>query len=662
MIHIQCQCGEPLELPASVVGQPMPCPACGQSLRPVSGGGAEDATDAIVPRLAVRTGPLAGGQFFLVGGQPIEIGKLPEKPIHLPGTQVSRGHCRLVRLNGGWRVEDQHSTNGLFANGYRVTRHDLADGDVVRIGEYELVYWSGVAAPVKGAARDEDDELVKVLEDSSGETWIAPAPIAPVESKAPVKAVPAKGKPVRDEMFDDVGVEYGLAPAAAPARIPLPAYIHKPHSMAAVAAAASFNPVPSGPGEICPSCDKTLAAGAKICVTCGIKLKSGRPIVMSQGIDEETLYHNARQIITWLSWVVTLGIYPIASEGFGLKKPYAIWGLAAVTILVSLVFTCYQGYGGDMRSAKQLLLWSGSRDPDPQMLEMMYDHAENEGDTEAFYAKVNELAPTVPKKEVLVAAYKELTPREKCFGEFHFYQLLTHAFLHGGLMHLAGNMLFFLVFGTRVNALIGNGKTLILYPILAVIAAVVYMISVGDAPPFAMLGASGAIMGLAGMYLVLFPVHKVHMSFWIRPAMLLGPMLVLGVLLGFAWVALKLFIIFPVVIITLLRFARMLLRPFIKTWKLRGFWVVLFYLAFDIVATLRGSKDGTAHWAHLGGFIAGMVIALGLLLARQVNARGGDLLSVALGRYAWPLLGKPSQRKEDPELVPLPRAVAIPMQ
>ena len=54
-----------------------------------------------------------------------------------------------------------------------------------------------------------------------------------------------------------------------------------------------------------------------------------------------------------------------------------------------------------------------------------------------------------------------------------------------------------------------------------------------------------------------------------------------------------------------------------------------------------GVETGTAHWAHLGGFAAGAVIALALLFGRLLNAGGGDLVSVILGRHAWKLIGRP---------------------
>ena len=72
-----------------------------------------------------------------------------------------------------------------------------------------------------------------------------------------------------------------------------------------------------------------------------------------------------------------------------------------------------------------------------------------------------------------------------------------------------------------------------------------------------------------------------------------------------------------------------------------GFWVLLFYLAFDGLLTLVHGRYTVGHWAQLGGFAGGMALGLLLLITRLVNARGGDLLSALLGRRAWPLVGKP---------------------
>jgi membrane associated rhomboid family serine protease len=188
------------------------------------------------------------------------------------------------------------------------------------------------------------------------------------------------------------------------------------------------------------------------------------------------------------------------------------------------------------------------------------------------------------------------------------YQLFTHALLHADPLHLASNLLFLFVFGTRVNALIGNVLTAILYPLLAVLAAVSQLAATkSEDVVIPNLGASGAVMGLAGMYFVLMPTAKVHMIAWWRWGLL-------------RWFELNL-----------------------KQWAVRGFWVVLFYLSFEVIYTAVGMEDDVAHWAHLGGFLFGAVIALILLLSRLVNARGGDLLSAMLGKAAWKLLGKPNR-------------------
>ena len=83
-----------------------------------------------------------------------------------------------------------------------------------------------------------------------------------------------------------------------------------------------------------------------------------------------------------------------------------------------------------------------------------------------------------------VADLSRQLAKPRC-GEFHWYQLITHAFLHDTssifnfIMHLSGNLVFMLVFGTRVNALIGNLATAIVYPILAVCAATAHLAFLG---------------------------------------------------------------------------------------------------------------------------------------------------------------------------------------
>ena len=144
MLRLTCQCGETIDLPISFIGEAADCPLCGKSLRAVAGVSLQEGEN-VTARLAISRGPeRIGEQFFLAGGSPVDIGKLPEKHIALMGAGMSRNHCRLIPFNGGWTLEDQKSTNGLFVNGTRVQRAELHGGDIIQVGEYELRYESFV--------------------------------------------------------------------------------------------------------------------------------------------------------------------------------------------------------------------------------------------------------------------------------------------------------------------------------------------------------------------------------------------------------------------------------------------------------------------------------------------------------------------------------------
>jgi len=324
----------------------------------------------------------------------------------------------------------------------------------------------------------------------------------------------------------------------------------------------------------CPSCGHSYPFGSKICVSCGIDLETGRPLLTAREVDEDSLYVNTESVVRAISFVIPFGLYPVASEGFGTRKPYVVWAIAVITVVISVIFWVTNFRAPTMqRTDLTFMLWAGNH---PAAVE------------------------TTPQPFAI-----EVAPT----GEFRWWQLITYAFLHQGVLHLAGNVVFLLVLGSRVNALIGQIKTAILYPLFAICAALAYLLAERHGPLAPMLGASGAVMGMAGMYLVLFPIHRVHMVVWLRN------------------------------LFTGLRLSH-------NIFAISGFWVVLFYLAFDVLATLLGSRDHVAHWAHLGGFVAGVVIGLALLVTRQVDAHGGDLISVVLGRRAWVLIGKPSERAQ----------------
>jgi membrane associated rhomboid family serine protease len=96
----------------------------------------------------------------------------------------------------------------------------------------------------------------------------------------------------------------------------------------------------------------------------------------------------------------------------------------------------------------------------------------------------------------------------------HGLTLLTSMFLHGGLLHLAGNMLYLWIFGNNIEDAIGHGKFVLFY-LLSGIAAVVAHMAFDVTSPIPMIGASGAISGVLGAYALLYPHARVVVMFWL---------------------------------------------------------------------------------------------------------------------------------------------------
>src|SRR5271166_1799251 len=92
-------------------------------------------------------------------------------------------------------------------------------------------------------------------------------------------------------------------------------------------------------------------------------------------------------------------------------------------------------------------------------------------------------------------------------NDFSLVQLFTYVFVHGDLLHLAGNMMFLFVFGNAVNAKLGHGLFVACYFLLGAFSGACWLIFSNG---IALVGASGAIMGLVGIFFVLFPKNDVQ--------------------------------------------------------------------------------------------------------------------------------------------------------
>jgi len=178
---------------------------------------------------------------------------------------------------------------------------------------------------------------------------------------------------------------------------------------------------------------------------------------------------------------------------------------------------------------------------------------------------------------VLVFLYEySLGPSQELFirswglvpDEFSYSRLFTSMFLHGGWMHIIGNMWFLWIFGDNIEDTLGHSKFLLFYLACGVAAGMAqYFVNVSSRVP--MVGASGAIAGVMGAYMVKFPHARIRtLIFWIFITFLDIP----------AWV---------------------MLIYWFGTQLLSG---------INSVGYKQAYQGGTAFFAHIGGFIVGLIL------------------------------------------------------
>ncbi len=152
---------------------------------------------------------------------------------------------------------------------------------------------------------------------------------------------------------------------------------------------------------------------------------------------------------------------------------------------------------------------------------------------------------------------------DRIFAGLGLETLVTHMFLHGSWMHLIGNMLFLWIYGDNLEEKFGHFGFVVFYLACGLVAAFAQMLLSpdGDVP---MVGASGAIAGVMGGYLLLFPRARVD------------------------------------VLVIFIVFFKVFSLP---AWGLLGFWIVSQF-AYGMI----GVDDAVAYWAHAGGFVAGLAL------------------------------------------------------
>lgn len=155
-----------------------------------------------------------------------------------------------------------------------------------------------------------------------------------------------------------------------------------------------------------------------------------------------------------------------------------------------------------------------------------------------------------------------------------YLTLLTSMFMHGGIMHILGNMWFLWIFGDNIEQDMGKPRYIVFYLLTGVLASLAHVFTNTSGPGALVpsLGASGAISGVMGAYLLLHTFRRVTV---------------------------------------------LLLRIIIDVpgWVAVGMW-----FGFQVISSLAGQSDGVAYAAHIGGFVAGAALAYPFMIGRRKPA------------------------------------------
>ncbi len=206
-------------------------------------------------------------------------------------------------------------------------------------------------------------------------------------------------------------------------------------------------------------------------------------------------------------------LIPIRDHNPSTQKPYVTWGLMGINILIFM----------------------------------------------AYWGRMDDINVFVPLYNTWA-----LQPIDVSHGS-EFYTLLSYQFLHGGFMHLAGNMLFLWIFGDNLEEELGHLGFLGFYLMSGVAAGLMQALAdPGSYIPI--IGASGAIAGVMGGYMLLFPKAKVDVL--------------------------------------------LLIIIFFKIFSFRAWLVLGVWFGFQLWSTFTGGDSGVAWLAHVGGFIAGATLML----------------------------------------------------
>jgi membrane associated rhomboid family serine protease len=247
-------------------------------------------------------------------------------------------------------------------------------------------------------------------------------------------------------------------------------------------------------------------------------------------------------------------------------------------------------------------LWEEAKKPSRDIVDVWDAKLRMQEDTGALQQEMDSLGDSYVElnSASLLSKYAFIPAHPTLLG------LLAANFLHGGWLHLIGNMWFLWLAGAILEDTWGR----LIYPAFYLIAGILAfqvhaMVNIGSFTPT--IGASGAIAGLMGAFLVRFPTTKIEMGY-----------------------------------LFFYRFYR---------FKMAAYWLLPVWLLMEILYGSSGLSSGVAHWAHVGGFAFGALIALAIQKTgiEQMAEKGIQ------GKISWvshPLLAEASEQMEKEQLDP----------
>ncbi len=235
---------------------------------------------------------------------------------------------------------------------------------------------------------------------------------------------------------------------------------------------------------------------------------------------------------------------PLADENPSGKRPYVVYALIAINLLVYAVDVL--GTRMTANGVQLSGLWYLSMIPYSVIHDVRVMPVFNQFGQVAQAVKLPEVGPHP-----------------------QWITIFTSMFMHGGLLHIGGNMLFLWIFGNNIEDAVGHVKFLLFYLACGVLAALAHIYSNPNSV-IPTVGASGAIAGVLGAYIYLYPTNKVR------------TLIILGFFVDFIDV--------PALLVL-------------------GVWFLTQLMNLGGSGGLQGG-GGVAYWAHVGGFISGVVLIL----------------------------------------------------